>query len=300
MKNDDLDAFVSVVRCKSLSVAAEQLGLTQSAITRRVQNFEHNLGAQLLDRQTKPLKPTAMGLRVYQQCCEIQQALRALQALVHEDGDPNGRFRLGVPQTLSDWLLIELVNALKQRFPELNTQVSNGWGNNLLERLQEHDLDAVAGLFASDKVFPDHLLAHKATDVPLLVVCSKDQPALNSLAACNAQGWILNPDGCGLRHNLQQCLAAQGLSLALNLETFGSQLQLGLVAKGLGLGLVPAPLLAQSQLRHQLRVLTLTDYAPTAGLWLVQPEHSGNLQQALSYLQGQLRVLGDIQPESST
>ncbi|WP_163032520.1 LysR family transcriptional regulator, partial [Pseudomonas viridiflava] len=44
MKIDDIDAFVEVIRCQSISHAAESLQLTQPAITRRVQNFEQALG----------------------------------------------------------------------------------------------------------------------------------------------------------------------------------------------------------------------------------------------------------------
>lgn len=68
MKIDDIDAFVAVIRSQSISQAAESLRLTQPAITRRVQNFEEALGVSLLDRNTKPLKPTPMGMRVYEQC----------------------------------------------------------------------------------------------------------------------------------------------------------------------------------------------------------------------------------------
>jgi DNA-binding transcriptional LysR family regulator len=47
MKIDDMDAFVAVIRCQSTNLAAEALQLTQPAITRRVQNFEEDLGATL-------------------------------------------------------------------------------------------------------------------------------------------------------------------------------------------------------------------------------------------------------------
>ena len=57
MKIEDLTAFVAVIRLQSTRLAADELGLTQPAITRRVQNFEESLGIPLLNRQTKPLKP---------------------------------------------------------------------------------------------------------------------------------------------------------------------------------------------------------------------------------------------------
>ncbi|WP_232829681.1 LysR family transcriptional regulator [Rahnella sp. NRRL B-41462] len=61
MKIEDLTAFVAVIRLQSTRLAADELGLTQPAITRRVQNFEESLGIPLLNRQTKPLKPTPDG-----------------------------------------------------------------------------------------------------------------------------------------------------------------------------------------------------------------------------------------------
>jgi DNA-binding transcriptional LysR family regulator len=54
MKIDDIEAFVTVVRCQSISAAAQVLELTQPAVTRRIQNFEEALGVVLLDRNTKP------------------------------------------------------------------------------------------------------------------------------------------------------------------------------------------------------------------------------------------------------
>src|SRR5260370_35100689 len=57
----DLEAFVSVVDHGSIVAAAASLHLTQSAVTRRVPSLEDPVGVSLLDRQTKPLKPTLAG-----------------------------------------------------------------------------------------------------------------------------------------------------------------------------------------------------------------------------------------------
>ena len=81
MKIDDIDAFVAVIRCQSISHAAHSLDLTQPAITRRVQNFEQAVGVELFDRNTKPLKPTQMGNQVYQRCLSILREIDALNAL---------------------------------------------------------------------------------------------------------------------------------------------------------------------------------------------------------------------------
>src|SRR5471032_1832916 len=107
MKIDDIDAFVAVIRCQSISHAAESMNLTQPAITRRVQNFEQALGVELFDRNTKPLKPTVMGTQVYQQCRAILREMDALRELVASDTPPSGMLRLGVPQTVGDVVLLD-------------------------------------------------------------------------------------------------------------------------------------------------------------------------------------------------
>jgi DNA-binding transcriptional LysR family regulator len=62
----DLEAFVSVVDHGSIVAAAAGLHLTQSAVTRRVQNLEDALGTPLLDRHTRPLQPTRAGQETYE------------------------------------------------------------------------------------------------------------------------------------------------------------------------------------------------------------------------------------------
>ncbi len=123
MKLDDIEAFVAVVRCQSLNQAAEALELTQPAVTRRLQNFEEALGVELLDRNTKPLKPTPMGLVVYEQCRAIVRELDVLRELVATDAPLAGVLRLGVAQTVADVALLDALRELKLAHPDLQARV---------------------------------------------------------------------------------------------------------------------------------------------------------------------------------
>ncbi|MGV6476313.1 LysR family transcriptional regulator [Azotobacter vinelandii] len=287
MKLDDITAFMSAVRCQSIIHAAESLQLTQPAITRRIQNLEHDLGVELLDRNTKPLKPTVIGLRVYKQCLAILREMENLRELVASDRPPSGMLRIGVPQTLSDAVLPHAFKQLKAAYPDLNTQVSTDWGSHLLSGIEKDELDAAVAFFPSRKVFSGSVVANSLGSMNLLVVCAKDQAPKRPcrLVDCYQNGWVLNPDGCGFRSSLQHTLMEQGLELRVNLETFGVELQLGLVADGLGLGLVPGPLLERSAHYERLAVVSLKDFKPTIDLWLLQPRFLGNLQGPVDFFQ---------------
>ena len=202
-----------------------------------------------------------------------------LRELVASDSAPSGVLRLGVPQSIGEVVLLEALRRLAGEYPELRAQVSSGWGSHLLARLENAELDAAVVLFPPSKVFPDDLGATALGRMELCVVAARDSDVkARRLLDCYQHGWVLNPDGCGFRAGLQRALADQGLGLQLNLETFGSELQLGLVAEGRGLGLVPAPALARSRYREQLRVLQLDDFQPLIQLWLVRPRLLGNLE----------------------
>lgn len=283
MKIDDISAFVAVVRNQSISAAADALGLTQSAITRRVQNLEQALGVELLDRSVKPPKPSLMGKQVFEQCARVLLEVDRLRDLVQEDHAPTGVFRIGVIQTIGDVVLLDTLQKLNQAFDGLQTEVSSGWGAQLVQRVAKSEIDAAVALFPATKVLPDGLRGRTLGRIELVVVAKKDAMARRSykLRDIFSEGWVLNPDGCGFRAGLARALAEQGLSFKINLETFGTDLQLGLAANGVGLGLMPRPILERSRHRNQLDIVNVTDFKPVLDIWLVQPLQPGPVQHAI-------------------
>ena len=90
MNTHDLLAFVAVVETGSIVAASARLNLTQPGVTRRIQNLEQMLGAQLLDRLSKPLKPTAAGYEAYEQGRRLLRMLEDLKSGVAKDGVVRG------------------------------------------------------------------------------------------------------------------------------------------------------------------------------------------------------------------
>src|SRR5258708_33402061 len=88
MDTRQLAAFCAVVERRSFSQAAEQLGVTQPAVSLQIRSLEKRVGLQLLDRSGRRVEPTEAGQRLYRSA----QRLLALeeQMLPGPGGDPAG------------------------------------------------------------------------------------------------------------------------------------------------------------------------------------------------------------------
>lgn len=79
----DVEAFAAVARTLNFKAAADELHLSASALTRRIQRFEHAIGAQLLVRTTREVKLTVQGMSVY---LRSQEMLMAAEDLLNATG----------------------------------------------------------------------------------------------------------------------------------------------------------------------------------------------------------------------
>ncbi|MBU9124478.1 LysR family transcriptional regulator [Burkholderia multivorans] len=291
MKISDIDAFAAVVRCQTLSQAAAELGMTQPAITRRVQNLEESLGVTLLDRNTKPPRPTDIGRQVFDQCRAILREVDALRELTAARRPPAGAFRIGITQGLGERMLPDLIARLASRWPALATQVTTAWGGVLVERIARRELDAALVFLASEMVLPPAVEGERLLATRLVAIGRKgDWPRRSyRLADCHARGWVLNPDGCGFRAGLRRALDAQGLPMPVALDAYGRDLQLQSVANGIGIGLMPLPLVECSPLRDALEIVPLADFKPQIDLWLLRRQDAARFAAPLDAIAAQAR-----------
>ncbi|MBU9610332.1 LysR family transcriptional regulator [Burkholderia multivorans] len=291
MKISDIDAFAAVVRCQTLSQAAAELGMTQPAITRRVQNLEEALGVTLLDRNTKPPRPTDIGRQVFDQCRAILREVDALRELTAARRPPAGAFHIGITQGLGERMLPDLIARLASRWPALATQVTTAWGGVLVERIARRELDAALVFLAREMVLPPAVEGERLLATRLVAIGRKgDWPRRSyRLADCHARGWVLNPDGCGFRAGLRRALDAQGLPMPVALDAYGRDLQLQSVANGIGIGLMPLPLVECSPLRDALEIVPLADFKPQIDLWLLRRQDAARFAAPLDAIAAQAR-----------
>jgi len=281
---DNLKAFAAVIDCKSLTKAASRLFLTQSAISRRIQQLEEALGGTLLDRTQRPPSSTALGQRVYEQSLPILRAVDDLMTLTRQDAAPTGTLRFGMSQAIGDVIMADAVEQLSGEFPTLDLRVRAGWGAPLAAQVGAGDLDAAIVMLPTGTQPAAPLLGRTIATVDVAIVQSRRRPRVRqsvALADLAKQDWILNPIGCGYRAGLE---SAVGESLRVAVDTYGTEVQLRMIASGLGLGLAPRSVLRASASRDEIAIVQATGFAMQLDIWLIHLREFGNLRRVIERL----------------
>lgn len=257
----DLKAFVAVAEAGSVSRAAAKLNLTQPAVSRRVQAFEASLGVTLLDRSSKPPTLTTEGRMALDYGRRVLLAVDDLSSRV-SNGEMAGEFRLGVAPGFADAVLGEPLDAVIRAYPNLVPRITSDWSVNLLGALQEDRLDAALVLLTKPQPHwnAGQMRMFRSDSVAVVATRRSPMPASASIVELGLQPWVLNPLGCGFRAALQRAVDGGRGHLNICAEVQGYDLQLSLIARGVGLGLIPLARLKASSLRQELRMLSPHDF----------------------------------------
>jgi DNA-binding transcriptional LysR family regulator len=279
MNIPELEAFIAVVETGSIGGASLRLRLTQPGVTRRVQSLEQTLGTPLLDRRSKPPRLTTAGRSAYDQARRVMRAVQEMSNALEPDGAPQGDLRVGVSAGLGDLALAEPVDRMRAAYPQLHLRASTGWSEQLVQSVRAGMLDAAGVLTLDGRRPPAELAAQALTTDPGIIVAGlglklPESVGLDDVAAVP---WVLDHDGCTFRRVLNDALAARQYALMPGIEVSGADLQLSLIARGHGVGMVLPTMLERSAFRDAVRVVEVADFRPVFTVWLIHSTYLGRL-----------------------
>ena len=262
MNLGDLTAFVAVAETGSINRAAAKLNLTQPAVTRRVQSFEAAMGVPLLDRSSKPPALTEDGHQALAHGRKVLSAIEDFSAQVGAKRGLSGEFRVGIAPGFADAVLGRPLDHVMRAFPTVSLRIASDWSGELLTALRLQALDAALVLLTEPQLADKDFELRAFPQEPVVVVAARQTTmrASPSLVEVGLHRWVLNPRGCGFRSALQRALDRERGHLNLGAEVQGYDLQLSLIARGVGLGLMPKSRWESSAYRKQIKIIELRDF----------------------------------------
>lgn len=130
--------FVAVVECGSFSLAAEKLGVTKSAVSKRVTQLEDELGIRLLNRTTRKLSLTEAGKRYYDHVSQaLALAQQGMDAVTELQGEPKGKLKITAPMSFGVLYIAPIIAEFLEQFPKVTIDL----------QLEDQMVDLIEGEF---------------------------------------------------------------------------------------------------------------------------------------------------------
>ena len=237
-----LRAFAAVAHQRHFGAAADELSVTQPAVSAAIASLETSLGAKLFERTPRGVILTALGEQLLPLA---HHALAALNDLVADAGRSgqvhHGPLRLGVIPTVAPYLLPTILDAFGTRFPALVPEVTEAMTRTLVKALESGSLDLLVMALPCEKAETIELPLYWEEFV-LLVHEEHRLAGARGLPTTTLQGLevlLLEEGHCMRDQTIDVCRqagAAVGQAAKMASLTTVSQL----VAAGIGVTLLPA------------------------------------------------------------
>lgn len=272
-----LNAFVAVARRTSYARAAEDMGVSTSALSQSVRQLEARLGVTLLARTSRSVALTEAGQRLLADAGPaVDQALDSLKAVSAKKGEITGRIRLTVPGASVAIVLATLIPRFVARYPKVEVDV----------RVEDSLVDAVAGGFdAGIRLMEsiDRDMVHVRLTAPTRLVMVASPAYLDRRGTPQKPTDLLEHDCICLRWAKEGNPWAWELARGKNtwrvpvrgpVTTNDLELLRTMAVAGVGIGYALEPTVAKEIARGQLRTV-LEAFSPAVpGLFLYFPSRA--------------------------
>ena len=169
-----LRAFAAISRAGSFTVAANQLHVSQSALSVLVKDLEDDLGVCLLDRTTRNVRVSEVGLAFLPQ---VQRILEDLERAIHSIADlrdlKRGVARIAAPQLMSVTLIPSVLAVHRDRFPGVEARIVECLMEEVEAKVASGEADL--GVGPERRVGPD-VETLPLMKLPVMLVCPKRHP----------------------------------------------------------------------------------------------------------------------------
>ncbi len=247
-----LRVFHAVARRESYSRAAEDLHISQPAVSKHVLDLEEELAAKLFHRLGRRIVLTEAGRLMADYAQRIfllaDEARRALEEL---HGLERGRLHLGASSTPGNYLLPRALAAFRTRYPRLEISLDIMASHDVVDRVirQELDLGFVGATFAADL----HVRPYMEDELVLILRPGHPLASVRTISreALEKETFVLRDVASGTRTVAEAELKTRGIAIRQMLELRSVEAIKQAVAEGLGISFISRYAVAL-EVRHKV------------------------------------------------
>jgi DNA-binding transcriptional LysR family regulator len=215
MDTRQLAAFCAVVERRSFSQAAEQLGVTQPAVSLQIRSLEKRLGLQLLDRSGRRVEPTEAGQRLYRSAQRLLAMEEQLLADLGDDADGElaGRLEIGASTGPGGTVLPVVLAEFQQLHPGVHVALAVSDTQHVVEQVARREVEL--GVVGASRRHRGVVFEPFFRDEVVLAVPRGHRFANRAvtLEELKVEPLVLMQEGAGVRQVIEEELRAAGLRL---------------------------------------------------------------------------------------
>ena len=259
MTLQQMEYIVAVDKYRHFAKAAESCGISQSTLSSLVQKLEIELDVTIFDRNSHPVKPTAVGEEIISRAkLLLFNAAQVKELVATRKGESVGKVSLGITSTVAPYLLPKMLKYLSVNHPDIELHVEEARVSTLVSQLERGELDIalLATPLNNDDlleipVYQERLMAYVSPDEPIY-----NDPDLQTGRLPVESVWVLREGYCPNRGVFPFCnyrAEHQAVYEAGSVETL-----IKIVDENGGYAIIPelhVPLLRKCQ-QANVRVLT--------------------------------------------
>lgn len=241
MVDQSLEVFVKVVEKENFSKAAEELHMTQPAVSQYIKALEESFGTRLLERNSKYVRMNQTGEIVYRHAKEILALYTKMQASVDElTLQASGPISIGASYTFGEYILPRIIAKLRKDYPLITPSVKIHNTKQIVELVAAHQIDIgiIEGTFHDEKLYTEAISYDE-----MLIVASPDHPyiknkELRKITDLENETWILREKGSGTRQAAEKLFDMYQMAPKYIMEFGSTQLIKESVEEGLGISML--------------------------------------------------------------
>lgn len=230
--------FWVVAQSKSYADASNKLNVTKTAIAKNIQQLEDQLNTKLFYRESRGVKLTADGETFYKFVDRGFSEIEAGEKLIAQKNNiETGEIIIGALSHIADFLLIDKIQEVKSKYPELKVKLTTGaTGKNLIELLEDHKIDFAVDS-TSMNIKNKDIIKEELMEVENIFV-SKKPTKIDDIKDITNFKLVLGGEYTHTTQELINTLKEHGVSIKPSVEMDITELRISAAKKGIGISYV--------------------------------------------------------------